>query len=79
MAGNRHRAVGQTIGINQADTTAKEKDRTLPNLHHRTGENQDGKDNNGKVGMEAIVKPIQRLFQALRKKQTDTTVLVHAC
>ena len=58
----RHRAVGQTIGINQADTTAKEKDHTLPNLHHRTGENQDGKDNNGKAGMEVIVKPIQRLI-----------------
>ena len=77
--GNRHRATGkmigtnkadttakETIGINQADTTAREKDHTLPNLHHRIGENQDGMDNNGKVGMEDIVKP-------------DTTVLVHAC
>ena len=77
--GNRHRATGkmigtskadttakETIGINQADTTAREKDHTLPNLHHRIGENQDGMDNNGKVGMVDIVKPIQ-------------TVLVHAC
>ena len=80
--GNRHRATGkmigtnkadttakETIGINKADTTAREKDHTLPNLHHRTGENQDGKDNNGKVGMEVIVKPIQRLIWAFRKSK----------
>ena len=65
----RHRAVGQMIGINQADATAKEKDHTLPNLHHRTGENQDGKDNNGKAGMEVIVKPIQRLIWAFGKSK----------
>ena len=68
----------ETIGINQADTTAKEKDHTLPNLHHRTGENQDGMDNNGKVGMEDIVKPIQRFLYMLVEDVTiaDTTVLI---
>ena len=66
----------ETIGINKADTTAREKDHTLPNLHHRIGENPDGKDNNGKVGMEDIAKPIQRFFCVLVEAVTitDTTV-----
>ena len=69
----------ETIGINKADTTAREKDHTLPNLHHRTGENPDGKDNNGKVGMEDIAKPIQRFFCMLVEAVTitDTTVTLH--
>ena len=68
----------ETIGINQADTTAREKDHTLPNLHHRIGENQDGMDNNAKVGMEDIVKPIQRFLYMLVKDVTiaDTTALI---
>ena len=68
----------QTIGINKADTTAREKDHTLLNLHHRIGENPDGKDNNGKVGMEDIAKPIQRFFCVLVEDLTitDTTVLI---
>ena len=88
--GNRRRATGKmigtnkadttakkTIGINKADTTAKEKDHTLPNLHHRTGENQDGMNNNGKVGMEDIVKPIQRFLYMLVEDVTiaETTAL----
>ena len=89
--GNRHRATGkmigtnkadttakETIGINKADTTAREKDHTLPNLHHRIGENQHGKDNNGKVGMEDIVKPIQRFLYMLVEDVTiaETTALI---
>ena len=68
----------ETIGINKADTTAREKDHTLPNLHHRIGENQDGMDNNGKVGMEDIAEPIQRFFCMLVEDVTitDTTVLI---
>eukprot|EP00434_Breviolum_minutum_P039725 symbB.v1.2.035288.t1/scaffold4713.1/size41565/2 len=55
----------ETTGINQANTTAKEKDHTLPNLRVRIGENQDINNNTGKVGMEDIAKPIQRLLKAL--------------
>eukprot|EP00434_Breviolum_minutum_P045579 symbB.v1.2.040900.t1/scaffold7635.1/size12385/1 len=68
----------ETIGINQADTTAREKDHTFPNLHHRIGESQDGMDNNGKVGMEDIVKPIQRFLYMLVEDVTiaDTTALI---
>ena len=68
----------KTIGINKADTTAKEKDHTLPNLHHRTGENQEGMNNNGKVGMEDIVKPIQRFLYILVEDVTiaETTALI---
>ena len=70
--GNRNSKIGKTgktIGMNRADTTAKEKDHTLPNLHHRIGDQDGNNNNNGKVGMEDIAKPIQRLLKALGKSK----------
>ena len=92
--GNRNSKIGKTgktIGMNRADTTAKEKDHTLPNLHHRIGDQDGNNNNNGKVGMEDIAKPILRLLKALGKSKpiqrffcmlvedvtiTDTTVFI---